>query len=252
MAAVLSTIQDDLGALRTAMVAASNGGDTPRFLFRGQTARYQQATSFISRPNLSVVERGQAYTALQRATFLRTQLKQSLPLPLDESHVLALLQHYGWPTPYLDLTDSPDVAVFFALAGYRGPGPAVVYVVDTAQLPQGCSLVAHEDLMDFPGYAQMNLRWQKQRAWALAANGWPDMLNVKSVDLEDARYAAATSCILYTPGDLDDAGVGDLMRLGNLEIAERLQSQMTILCRGLFQNELHRNLRQALWAMYPL
>jgi hypothetical protein len=41
----------------------------------------------------------------------------------DAIETIALLQHLGWPTPYLDLTDDVEVAFFFACDRYaRGRG----------------------------------------------------------------------------------------------------------------------------------
>lgn len=44
-----------------------------------------------------------------------------LPSPERTLDLLAIMQHFGRPTRFLDFTDNPKVAAYFAAAGRRGP-----------------------------------------------------------------------------------------------------------------------------------
>jgi hypothetical protein len=158
----------------------------PRYLFRGQNTVYTSVNSFIGRLTNSV-EIGTSYTILRLLVGrLRGQIARipQLVAP-DADETIALMQHYGWPTPFLDLTDSLAVAFFFAaykanMVGSSAiPNPAVIYVLDTTQLPSICRHVRHDDVVD----PTLNLRWTRQRGHALAADGWPNMANVRILDL---------------------------------------------------------------------
>jgi hypothetical protein len=156
------------------------------YLFRGQHTVYTSILSFIGRLT-NPVTRGQSYTILRQLVGqLRGQIARipQLVAP-DADETIALMQHYGWPTPFLDLTDSLDVAFFIAahksdkVGSPAVPNSAVIYALDTTTLPSGCRHVKHDDVVD----PSLNLRWTRQRGHALAAAGWPDMEHVRALDL---------------------------------------------------------------------
>lgn len=71
-----------------------------------------------------------------------------------------LLQHYGWPTDFLDLTLNPAVAIFFACydfakGGFDETGTGRVYVWDLATLRSDPTFLYHGALLD--------LRWGGNR-----------------------------------------------------------------------------------------
>lgn len=238
----------DLTSLRNTLTSFK----PPQYLFRGQNKDYPNVVPFIARPTLSTLERGQAYTICRRINVLSSQFySEATPFPLDEVHLLALLQHYGWPTPFLDLTESVDVAIFFALLGHVGPDPAVVYVINTEKLPADALLVSYRDLLSYPGYRDLNVRWTVQQAYAIAASGWPDMMKVAAIDLKSEEYAPAVQTFFYQPDDLDDAGIGNIMAISSRVVAERLQGLLQIMCKGIHGDEFHRRLQSILWSMCP-
>jgi len=182
-------IRQELEPLAKELKPLAEGDDSgePRFLFRGQTKMYPSVTAFIGRLN-DKDEIGKAYRILRRLVGqLRGQISR-IPelLAPDADETVALMQHYGWPTPFLDLTDSLDAAFFFATYHSNLVGsnevptePAVIYAADTMLLPFGCRHVRHDDVVD----PSLNLRWTLQRGHALAATGWPNMEHVRALDL---------------------------------------------------------------------
>jgi hypothetical protein len=79
---------------------------------------------------------------------------------------VAVAQHYGLPTGYIDLTQSFEVASFFACCEYdretkswnpAGEAEGVVYVLDQRELPR-CGIIKPINLQVFP-------RPSEQWAW---------------------------------------------------------------------------------------
>ncbi len=77
-------------------------------LFRGQTKLYDKIRSGRARPNVSVKE----YVDVAWETLAQFILGQ--PYHGDKAAFAALLQHYGLPTHFVDLTEDPIVAAWFA------------------------------------------------------------------------------------------------------------------------------------------
>lgn len=212
--------------------------DKRRFLFRGQTSLYPSIPAFIGRLN-DKEEIGKAYTILRQFVGrLRGQIAliPQLIAP-DADETIALMQHYGWPTPFLDLTDSLKVAFFFATykPGMAGsvapPNSAVIYAVDTTLLAPEYRHVQHDDVVD----PTLNLRWTIQRGHAIAAAGWPNMEHVRALDLlklpglkayrfQPNRYASKEDEARYLP-PLDP-------------VANRLASLVSLVAQGIGLNPL--------------
>lgn len=158
-----------------------------RYLWRGQSKKYASVTPTIAR--VEGLALGQAYTILRR--FVGQYRGQVYPLPLrglikvEPEEAIALLQHYGWPTPYLDLTGDLDVAFFFAHSGYRPEdGEAIMYVLDTASLGKSHVIVSHDQVVD----PALNIRWSRQNGYAIRPTSWIDMDEVRKLDLCKQPY----------------------------------------------------------------
>ncbi len=163
-------------------------GDPGRYLFRGQRKRYSSIVPFIVRDGVST---RQAYTVLIWIVGRLRAMVEALPidrgvLKRDRKEVIALFQHYGWPTPYLDLTDDVDVAFFFAHDGFvKAEGPAAIYVVDTTLSGKtNHVIVAHDQVVD----PSLNLRWSRQRGYAIRAKEWKDLEQARELDLVCQPY----------------------------------------------------------------
>lgn len=130
------------------------------FLFRGQNARYEPCFPTIARSlknnsrsmdNLTQTEQAililnliktQWFSECIRETPVFQWMKQK-KLHLNET---AVAQHYGIPTGYIDLSQSFDVASFFACCRYDqknhtwepvASGEGVIYVIDQRMVPLG-------------------------------------------------------------------------------------------------------------------
>ncbi len=130
-------------------------------LFRGQVKRYEPCLSTIvrdlanhsARDFTGLTQREQAslilnlirtqwFTDCLEETPLFTWMKEN-KIHMNET---AVAQHYGLPTGYIDLSQSFDVACFFACCQYDNTqgtwaaapsGEGVIYVVDVRNIPLG-------------------------------------------------------------------------------------------------------------------
>ena len=143
-----------------AVIFPENPGDV---LFRGQGRRYLPCVSTAARglgidarclKELSGANqarlignliRTEWFVKLLRETTAAKWLKEN-SIVLDE---MAVAQHYGLPTGYIDLTQSFDVAAFFACCRYDSAtkawtpvadGEGVVYAVQWRTVPDGYSI----------------------------------------------------------------------------------------------------------------
>lgn len=85
----------------------------PKYLFRGESGQYPKTTTSLYRVNADVTL---PLKALEHVVMTRVRLHRDLSEKYGLASVIAegLLQHYGLPTDFLDLTASLDVAVCFA------------------------------------------------------------------------------------------------------------------------------------------
>ena len=105
----------------------------PRFLFRGQSRTHESLNTTIGRLYAAdPLAANQAHMLYRHAQQLATAMEGYTVQKLD---AIALLQHYGWPTPILDVTSSLEVAIWFALFDATPSHECVIYVIDLAKIP---------------------------------------------------------------------------------------------------------------------
>lgn len=201
-------VHDTLALARADILTKQEKEERP-FLYRGERMDYETVVPTAFRAPDDTV-RGQAFTILRRLCGVHARLFENAlefwGIGTDRDQWLALLQHIGWPTPFLDLTDDLEVALFFACTGYDpADGPAVIWFINPSKVDAKFSILDHSAVVN----PQLNLRWSRQRGYALRAPGWedfksPSLVPDEEVDLKRQSFA---DCVGFfpSPTELADA-----------------------------------------------
>lgn len=169
------------------------------YLFRGQTKDHV-LNGGLRAYQSSIERKGCLPPLMLKWSFCATQILQALKgpgEPAEDHAVLALLQHYGWRTFFLDLTAGFQVAAWFAAHRYRDERQirmvetysedpiievhraaqyessdeptGVVYVFDRNVVEQDQGLQLYDVSS---GASNGSLRGSRQQAWAVMAKPW--------------------------------------------------------------------------------
>ena len=180
----------------------------PGHLFRGQNKRYRPCRSKLARylapgdhqiPQRSVSDQARIAELIARrlwflkeleghpaSKWMKTRGLDRFPMPLA--------QHYGVPTGYIDLTESFDVACFFATC-YEDPdrkwhpcttGSGVIYMLPTAQLRFGLDMVHPIGLQPF---ARPRVQW----GWVGVVGTNDDFERVSTLQIYEFRHDRSVS-----------------------------------------------------------
>lgn len=218
-----------LESVREALSTLSKGGyvfrgeTCPRLAIRPTMGRLQH--EFPGEEERTEKIRGQAYTILRRSHLIKSQVLAGI----TQDEWYALLRHYGWPVPLLDVTFDPEVAIWFALLNRKPAGtPSVIYALPVPDGGTPVRLVSHEQLLRDPEYARLNCRWTVQRGGALFPTGWPDMTNAEEFDM--LRMPGLTA-FFFVPEPTDQAKVVNLLSTEGDRIAARLRDLLGIVAQ---------------------
>jgi hypothetical protein len=222
---------------------------TPRYFFRGQNKVHPKVSSTFARiPENNTIEIAQAYTAFRNAKHICSGLRGYHIGHLDG---LAIMQHYGWPSPLIDLTGTLDVAIFFALLGAHPGETAVIYVIDRERLPDNITVIDHDFLTHEFGDGGLRHRWLRQDGFAITPVGWRDALVSRSFNLLDKGIKPVVSEHPFEVSAGDRAAIPDLLDKADDPIPEELQRLLHLFCQHQFQGEVEANLAAKINDMWP-
>ena len=116
--------------------------DLPHYVFRGQ-----RESNWLLEPSLARMLKNHP----DRSTLIAEHLErfkhasrgrrgQNPPLILNDDYWWALGQHHGLATPLLDWTNSPYVALFFALEEKSDSDHAIVFALNTRRIMEALNL----------------------------------------------------------------------------------------------------------------
>lgn len=169
--------------------------------------------------------RGQAYTILRWSHRIKSQVLDDI----DQDEWYALLRHYGWPVPLLDVTFDPEVAIWFSLLNRSSSKqPSVIYALPISAASGALRLISHDQLLQNPEYRGLNCRWSTQHGGALFPTGWPDMTSAEEFDL---LAVPGLRAYFFVPESADRAAVSDLLSTSGDKIASRLSSLLGIVAQ---------------------
>jgi len=219
----------------------------PRFLFRGQRATYPSIKSTFARIPVTDMEIGQAYTVYRYAKQICQGLRGYM---IDHLDGVAVLQHYGWPTPLIDLTGTLEVAVFFALQGAAVGSRAVIYVVDTEKLPEQAVVVDHTFLTHTFDDGGRQHRWLRQDGFALTTRDWRAATDAREFDLLTAPFRSALEANEFSVTGAEHCDLADVLSMADDPIPQHLQSLLKLFCDHQFEGVLAPKLAQIVEGMW--
>ena len=242
--ASLSDIRERLEPLKQEQLESGK----QRFLFRGQSKIYPNINSTFARiEEGDRVQAGQAYTTFRYAKNICSGLQGYAIETLD---ALAVLQHYGWPTPLIDLTGTVEVDVFFALLNSTPGQTAVIYKIDCEALPKDSIVIDHDFMTHELDGGALRHRWLRQDGFAIAPLEWMQADKSKQFDLMAPSFAAALEQFSFTTSDTDHPKIADILCVKNDPIPQHLQNLIRIFCRSQFGDDLCDKLSVAINKMH--
>jgi hypothetical protein len=133
----------------------------------------------------------------------------------NEHDRLAILQHYVGRSPVIDLTATPEIAVYFALQGAETNRECVVYSIDRSIAASSDVVFSDHSFLALPLHSGgLKHRWLRQDGYSVGPVRWRDQDVVRRFDL--LRLSGVESkCFVMDPaddelirhlGDLEDAG----------------------------------------------
>lgn len=234
--------------------------DEPRFLFRGQKQVFKRDLPDGSRaPTVpskfgridkqNPLRRAQAYTTYRWAAQFCTGLAG---YTVGVADAVAVLQHHGWPTPFIDLTGTLDVALSFAMDGADPLVPAVIYVVNRTQLPPHVEIADHSFLAVPLASGGLRHRWLRQDGYAISTVNWQQAGEAEEFDLLDPRLQSAVKSFEFRFTPSDKQRFFDRQLLNNLgdPIPAQLQAILTSFCNSQFDG-LDKELAGYITNMFP-
>lgn len=232
----------------------------PRFLFRGQKRVFERDLPDGSRaPTVpskfgridrqNPLRRAQAYTTYLWAARFCTGLAG---YTVGAADAAAVLQHHGWPTPFIDLTGTLDVALSFAMDGADPSVPAAIYVVDRTQLTPDVETADHGFLAVPLVSGGLRHRWLRQDGYAISTVNWKQAGEAEGFDLLDPRLQSAVrSCeFRFTPSDKQQFLNPQLLANQGDPIPAQLQAILTSFCDSQFDG-LDQELAGYIANMFP-
>ena len=176
------------------------------FLYRGQTKRFSPCRPSVFR-SLPMAQRPRELARRERLVYFLSEVRtcwfkletrkhpayefgHKIGLQID---AWSLAQHYGIPTHHLDLTQSVDVAAFFATCSLDKTewqpcteGVGVIYALNFSAIPESWNYFKLVGLSTFP-------RPGEQKAWTVPLNLKADFEKWSIVEIVQFKHTRAGS-----------------------------------------------------------
>jgi FRG domain len=147
---------------------------------------------------------------------------------------LAILQHYVGRSPVIDLTATPDIALYFALQGAEPNRECVVYSVERSVAASPDVVFSDHSFLALPLHSGgLKHRWLRQDGYSVGPAGWRDPDVVRGFDLLTLP-GVESKCFAMGPAD-DELirHLGDLEDTGSDQLALAVRGTVASVARSL-------------------
>jgi hypothetical protein len=182
-------------------------------LFRGQIKVYPTIFPSLLRDTVSEELRNAWWSVTRRFISARDGLTgYQIRSPHD---ALAVIQHYLIKSSVIDVTGTPEIALYFALLDPASTETRVVYAADEAVLKGAGWVVTDHAFLALPlSQGGFKHRWLRQDGFTIGAANWGDLHAARTLDFLQLPSVASFT-FRRRPGD--EALVSSL---GDLETVE--------------------------------
>lgn len=202
------------------------------WLFRGQSHVYSRIQPSLAR--LGEEARVVMYNACRRFHVAAAGVTgYAVPSNLDR---LGLLQHYVGLSPLLDLTGTPEIALYFALLGSKPEDECVVYALDTEAQPpdeRPFDLTDHSFLLLPLNEGGIQHRWIKQDGYGICPKGWPALTEIMEFDLLHVEGLQEYRFLRHEKDSEIVRGLGDLETVENDPLSGHVRAVLNSVLRDL-------------------
>ncbi len=177
----------------------------PRYLFRGEEDNTWTATkSSFGR----FVEQFQEEGCSRYAQIIYLSAYRGLRgidgYTISPEEGIALLQHYGMPTPQIDLTGNIDVAIYFATENRSAKLKPIIQIIDTTQIPDDLEIVNHAFLTTKDMDAISKHRYVRQDGYAITPKEYNRKDIAQTFDLKISEYQTFVKSVSFSPNDQEN------------------------------------------------
>jgi len=227
------------------------GDPLPRYLFRGQGIDYPALRPAVARipdeiGDVKELVRRQAFVVCGLARRMGGRMKGAIT-GMSAEEGLALMQHYGWLTPVIDVTGNVEVAAYFASLGQEPGKDAVIYVFDREQAEEDIRIVGHDFLRHSLMEGAQRSRWLRQDGYGVTICDHHRLEKVLAFDLKTSTCLVDTVRFRFEPGEVP--GRMDYGELAGDPMARRVQGLLRSLAKELFEKQLAGWLSERIDAM---
>ncbi len=205
-------------------------GQGDRFLFRGQNRVWPSINPSITRLDDQTMR--DMWTVCR---WFNTSAHGVTGYHIPNEHDrLAILQHYIGRSPVIDLTATPEIAMYFALQGAEPNRECVVYSVERSVAASPDVVFSDHSFLALPlDSGGSKHRWLRQDGYSVGPAGWRDPDVVRGFDL--LRLPGVESKC-FVKGPADDKLVrhlGDLEDTRSDPLALAVRGTITSIARSL-------------------
>lgn len=151
-------------------------------LFRGQKELYPTIAPSLLRQNVGEEDRQNWWRVLRRFVSSRNGLAG---YEIRSAHdAVAIIQHYLGKSPVIDMTGTPEVALYFAMKNASPEKLQVVYRARGGILQEAGFVISDHDFLTLPlNEGGLEHRWLRQNGFTVGVSDWTDLDGARALDL---------------------------------------------------------------------
>lgn len=177
----------------------------PKYLFRGEVDNtWTETTSSFGRFVEKYKDEGCSRYAeiLYRSAYRGLRGIDGYTISPEEG--IALLQHYGMPTPQIDLTGNIDVAIFFATENIGANLKPIIQIIDVTQISDDLEIVDHAFLTTKDKDAISKHRYVRQDGFAIFPKEYKKTDIARTFDLKAPEFQKFVKTVSFSPIDQEN------------------------------------------------